>query len=83
MRDLARRIQALRKELGYMPTDMLNEVHVAELDDESAKLLKPYVKEMEELVRTKTIRLGGNREDTKAEWHEYQMDEKKVYIAIS
>ncbi len=83
MRDLARRIQALRKELGYMPTDMLNEVHVAELDDESAKLLKPYVKEMEELVRTKTIRLGGNREDTKAEWHGYQMDEKKVYIAIS
>ena len=83
MRDLARRIQALRKELGYMPTDMLNAVHVAELDDESAKLLKPYVKEMEELVRTKIIRLGGNREGAKAEWHEYQMDEKKVYITIS
>ena len=83
MRDLARRIQALRKELGYMPTDMLNAVHVAELDDESAKLLEPYVKEMEELVRTKTIRLGGSREDAKTEWHEYQMDDKKVYIAIS
>jgi valyl-tRNA synthetase len=83
MRDLARRIQALRKELGYVPTDMLNAVHVAELDDESAKLLEPYVKEMEELVRTKTIRLGGSREDAKTEWHEYQMDDKKVYIAIS
>ena len=83
MRDLARRIQALRKELGYMPTDMLNAVHVAELDDESAKLLEPFVKEMEELVRTKTIRLGGSREDAKTEWHEYQMDDKKVYIAIS
>jgi isoleucyl-tRNA synthetase len=83
MRDLARRIQALRKELGYMPTDMLNAVHVAELDDESAKLLEPFVKEMEELVRTKTIRLGGSREDAKTEWHEYQMDDTKVYIAIS
>ena len=83
MRDLARRIQALRKELGYVPTDMLNAVHVAELDDESAKLLEPFVKEMEELVRTKTIRLGGSREDAKTEWHEYQMDDKKVYIAIS
>ncbi len=83
MRDLARRIQALRKELGYMPTDMLNAVQVAELDDESAKLLEPYLKEMEELVRTKTILLGGNREDAKTEWHEYQMDDKKVYIAIS
>jgi isoleucyl-tRNA synthetase len=82
MRDLARRVQALRKELGYLPTDVLNAVHIAELDDESVKLLEPYVKEMEELVRTKTIRLRSSREEIKEKWHEYQMDDKKVYIAI-
>jgi isoleucyl-tRNA synthetase len=83
MRDLARRIQALRKELGYVPTDVLNVVYVAELDDESVKLLEPHVKEMEGLVRTKKILFGGGREETEAGWHEYQMDEKKVYLAIS
>jgi isoleucyl-tRNA synthetase len=82
MRDLARRVQALRKELGYMPTDLLEEVDIAELDDESIRLLQPYVKEMEELVRTKKINLRNNRDKSNLEWHESQLDEKKVYISI-
>jgi hypothetical protein len=40
---LARRVQALRKELGFMPTDILNAIHVAELDSKSEKLLEPYL----------------------------------------
>ena len=32
MRDLARRVQALRKEMGFTPTDILESVHIAELD---------------------------------------------------
>jgi isoleucyl-tRNA synthetase len=83
MRDLARRIQALRKELGYLPTDMLDGVYVAELDDESTRLLKPYLSEMEELVRTKKVHLPSSREKVKAQWHECQMDDRKVYVAIS
>ena len=43
MRDLARRVQALRKELGFMPTDVLDSVHIAELDEESITLLKPLL----------------------------------------
>lgn len=82
MRDLARRVQALRKELGYMPTDLLEEVDIAELDDEGIRLLQPYVKEMEELVRTKKISLRNNRDNSSSEWHESQLDEKKVYISI-
>jgi len=82
MRDLARRVQSLRKELGYVPTDVLDAVHVAELDDESIRLLEPYLREMEELVRCRKIYLHGKREGTKAEWHEYQLDDKKIYIAI-
>jgi isoleucyl-tRNA synthetase len=82
MRDLARRVQSLRKELGYMPTDVLDAVHIAELDDESVRLLKPYLKMMEELVRAKKVYLHGNREELKAKWHEHQLDDKKIHIAI-
>jgi isoleucyl-tRNA synthetase len=82
MRDLARRVQALRKELGYVPTDVLKAVYIAELDDESIRLLKPYLKEMKELVRAENVNLQGNREEVGAKWYEYQLDDKKVYIAI-
>ncbi|MEM2105765.1 MAG: isoleucine--tRNA ligase [Candidatus Bathyarchaeia archaeon] len=83
MRDIARRVQSLRKELGYMPTDVLNVVHIAELEKESIKLLEPYLKEMEELVRAKSVQLHERREEVKVEWREHQLDDKKVYIAIS
>jgi isoleucyl-tRNA synthetase len=83
MRDLARRVQSLRKELGYMPTDVLEAVYIAELDDESVRLLKPYLKDMEELVRTKSINLHSSREEVKAKWHEHQLGDKRIYIAIS
>jgi isoleucyl-tRNA synthetase len=83
MRDLARRVQALRKELGYMPTDILNTVHIAELDDESITLLKPYSGKMRELVRTKQVSLHCSREEVKTDWHECQLDDKRVFVAIS
>ncbi len=82
MRDLARRVQALRKELGYMPTDVLRAVYISELDDESIGLLKSYVLEMKELVRAKDVHLLGKRGEENVEWHESQLDEKKVSIAI-
>jgi isoleucyl-tRNA synthetase len=82
MRDIARRVQALRKELGFMPTDILEAVHVAELDPESTKLLEPYLTEMAELVRAKKVYVHKERLDVKAEWHERRLDDKKIYVAI-
>jgi isoleucyl-tRNA synthetase len=82
MRDLARRVQALRKELGFMPTDILNGVHVAELDSESVRLLEPYLTDMAGLVRTKKVYLHKKRSEVKAEWNERRLDGKKVYVAI-
>ena len=35
MRDLARRIQTLRRELGHVPTHVLEAVHVADLEEET------------------------------------------------
>jgi isoleucyl-tRNA synthetase len=83
MRDLARRVQALRKELGYVPTDVLDGVHIAELDSESSELVSSYVEEMAELVRTKKVRLHKKREEiADADWHETALDGKKIFISI-
>jgi len=82
MRDLARRVQALRKDLGFVPTDVLDAVHIAELDEESRVLLQSYLEDMAELVRTKKVYLHGNRRDLKAEWHESKLDGKRVFINI-
>jgi isoleucyl-tRNA synthetase len=82
MRDIARRVQALRKELGYMPTDVLDAVHIAELKEDNIGLLKSYLQEMAELVRTKKVYLHGSRGEIKAEWHESKLDSKRIYINI-
>ena len=83
MRDLARRVQALRKEMGFMPTDVLESVHIAELDEESMGLLEPYLEPMAGLVRTRKVYLHVSRtEEHEAEWHESELDGKKIYINI-
>jgi isoleucyl-tRNA synthetase len=82
MRDLARRVQALRKELGFSPTDILEAVHIAELNTTSLKLLKPYMMEMEELVRARNVHVHKHRVTVDAEWHESKLDRTKVYVAI-
>ncbi|MGB9960065.1 MAG: isoleucine--tRNA ligase [Candidatus Bathyarchaeales archaeon] len=83
MRDVARRVQSLRKELGYVPTDILENVHIAGLDEENVRLLQPYLNIMAELVRAKKVHLHTGVPETEAKWHEYSLDDKKVYIAIS
>jgi valyl-tRNA synthetase len=82
MRDLARRVQALRKDLGYTPTDVLDAAHIAELDKDSIELLQPYLTEMAELVRTKKVYLHAKQEEIKTEWHESKLDGKRIYITI-
>jgi len=82
MRDLARRVQALRKDLGYVPTDVLDAVHIAELDEDGRGLLQPYLEEMAELVRTKKVYLHGSRSEVYAEWHGSKLDGQKIYINI-
>jgi isoleucyl-tRNA synthetase len=82
MRDLARRVQALRKELGYTPTDVLEAVYLSELDDESIRLLHPFVDEMKGLVRAEKVLLQGSNKERNVEWHESQLDDRKVAIAI-
>ncbi len=83
MRDLARRVQALRKEMGFTPTDVLESVHIAELDAESMTLLEPYLETMAGLVRTRKVYLHGSRsEEHDVAWHESELDGKKIFLNI-
>jgi len=82
MRDLARRVQALRKELGFVPTDVLDVVHIAQLDDESQSLLQAYLEEMAELVRSKKVYLHGDHTLVEADWHESELDGRRIYLNI-
>jgi isoleucyl-tRNA synthetase len=82
MRDLSRRVQALRKEMGFVPTDVLESAHVAELDAESITLLEPYLSEMAGLVRARKVYLHASRGEVDAEWHESELDGKKIYLNI-
>ena len=82
MRDLARRVQALRKERGFIPSDILEGVHIAELEEESVKLTQPYLGEMADLVRARKVHLHQKREELGAEWHETELDGRRVFISI-
>jgi len=82
MRDLARRVQSLRKDLGFSPTDMLSIVYLAGLDLESTDLLKPHLKTMAELVRSKEVSIQETGSIADIDWHDYKLDNNKVRIAI-
>jgi isoleucyl-tRNA synthetase len=82
MRDLARRVQALRKELGFSPTDIVEAVYIAKLESKDIELLKPFVTEMEELVRAKKVHVREEVIEVKADWHEDKLDKKKLYLAV-
>jgi isoleucyl-tRNA synthetase len=83
MRDLARRVQALRKELGYMPSDILDGAHISGLDAESSGLVSCYLTEMAELVRTRKVSLHAKTDEiSDADWHEAELDGKKIFISI-
>ena len=40
VKDIARRLQTLRKEKGYNPTDVLEMASILELDEESLEMIK-------------------------------------------
>jgi isoleucyl-tRNA synthetase len=83
MRDLARRVQALRKEMGFVPTEVLESVHIAELEAESMGLLEPYLEEMAGLVRARKVYLHSScKEEVDAQWHESELDGKKISLYI-
>ena len=75
-----RRVQALRRR--WAVPNMLESVHIAELDAESMALLTPYLDEMAALVRTRKVYLHAKSSEVQADWHESELDGKKIFINI-
>ena len=81
LRDLARRIQSERKQLGLDPTEILNNTFIFGIDTETQKLLLPKLSELEYLIRTKTVEIVDSPDD-KYEWKNIDIDGKQLKISI-
>ncbi len=85
-RDVARRLQALRKARGFSPTALLNKASVAGLEAEEVALLTPLKKELSFLVRAREIRLSTRKDDGEGdddEWYEDELDGRPLYLKVA
>jgi len=78
VKDLARRLQTLRKERGYKPTDILNVASILDLDDDSLGMLKEKEKELAFLVRVKQVSFT----ESCKEYIDDDIDGKKIRISV-
>ena len=78
MKDIARRLQTLRKERGHLPTDILDVASILKLDEESLEMMKEKAEELAFLIRVKQV----NFTDTCKEYKEDDIDGQKIRIAV-
>ncbi|ABK76757.1 isoleucyl-tRNA synthetase [Cenarchaeum symbiosum A] len=78
VKDLARRLQKLRKDRAYRPTDMLEQACIDGLDPEQIAMIKERKDELAFLVRVNRIEIGGSC----AEYSEEEMDGQKIRISV-
>lgn len=81
IRDLARRMQNLRKERGYNPTDIIESAYIASLDDELLDQIKSRLNDLAFLVRVKKVQIS--KEPFKdVHWVDIEIDERKIKISV-
>jgi len=80
-RDLARRLQALRKERGYNPTDVLQAAYITGLDAEWLESIKARLTELSYLVRVKEIVILEMPSEN-IKWTEADLDGAKIKISV-
>jgi len=81
VKDIARNIQQLRKERGFVPTEILSSAYISNLDPEDSLSLENYKKELAYYVRVKDIFLSHDKLlDT--EYKEIDIDGKKILISV-
>lgn len=78
IKDLARRLQTLRKERGYNPTEILNTASILELDEESLEMAKEKANDIAFLVRVKEIDFDGKCKEYKDD----DIDGQKIRISV-
>ena len=67
IRDIARRLQSLRKERGFDPTDILSKASILDLDEKYVEMLHDKVDQLKYLVRVKDITFSDNCKEYKQE----------------
>ena len=78
IKDLARRLQTLRKERGYNPTDVLAKASILDLDSESLDLIKQKTDEIAFLVRVKQV----DFDESCKEYKDDDIDGLKIRISV-
>jgi isoleucyl-tRNA synthetase len=81
VRDVARRIQYLRKEKGYNPTDVLPLARIAGLDEEMANMLRGSLDRLAFLVRVQRVEILREPADG-IDWTEVDLDERKIHLSV-
>ena len=87
VKDTARRIQTMRKEKGYNPTDILQKALILDLDESSKQMLEEKSKELAFLIRVNSIQFtqgNSNNADTSnnIEYKNDDIDGKKIRIGL-
>lgn len=78
IKDIARRLQTLRKERGYNPTDVLETASILDLDEESSEMIKEKTKDLAFLVRVKQV----NFIESCKEYKDDDIDGQKIRISV-
>jgi len=78
IKDLARRLQTLRKERGYNPTEILNVASILDLEDDVLEMVKGKTEDLAFLVRVKKVDFT---ESCKKYKHE-DIDGQKIRISV-
>jgi len=81
VKDLARNIQQLRKEKGYLPTDVLSCAYVSNLNEEELTSLLDFKENLAYLVRVKSVKLSLQPNDSE-KYKEVEIDGRKVFVSI-
>ncbi len=82
-RDLARNLQALRKEKGFNPTEVLNTAKVGGLGEQTVRLLEPKKDQLAFLVRVRKVELYPDLPTESDSWSTAEIDGTEVRIEIS
>ena len=78
IKDMARRLQTLRKERGYNPTDILETASVLDLDAESQDMVRQKSDDLAFLVRVRKI----DFEESCSQYKDEDIDGQKIRISV-
>ena len=81
VKDLARNIQQLRKELGYSPTQILDRVHISNFSAEEIAKLQEFELNLQNLVRVRKIEFTEKTDEAENS-KKIELDGREILIYI-